>query len=412
MVTRRPPVGLNPRAAGVLAAAACLAAFGCTSDREAPTAIVRDSAGITIVENPVEAPERWTLPAEPALEVGVVEGEEAYQLSGVVGAVWSARDELVVANGDTDELRFYDASGRHLRTVGGEGEGPGEFSALYSLHRRGDSLVAHDARKWRFSIFGSDGELIDMTAAGDLYIGLLGDGSLVSYAFPRGEEPSRGSYMRTEGRLVRHAGEASDTIARWAMDEAWLDPELPGRSEPVFARGTRIRVTGDRILIADNESYEIRVLGPDDDVRRLIRRRGAVRSLSEEDHRRFIQARAEAFADDPRAEFFLRTFRSQPVRETMPAFGRSGLVDDRLPWLLVDPDGRIWVLDYLAFPEETPTWSVYDPDGRLVGELRTPVGLALLYAGEDRVVGLRRDELGVDHVAVYDLPASMRGAGP
>lgn len=95
----------------------------------------------------------------------------------------------------------------------------------------------------------------------------------------------------------------------------------------------------------------------------------------------------------------------------MPAFGRSGLVDDRLPWLLTDPSGRLWVLDYLAFPDEIPTWSVYDAQGRLVGALEVPAGLALLSVGNGRAVGVRRDELDVEHVAAYELPHGLLASG-
>lgn len=166
----RPLAGLagggSGRRSAALVAIAVACGSACADAGERHDVTVLDSAGISIVENPAEPPARWTLPPHPVLEVGVVEGDEAYQLSDVVGAVWSARGELVVANGATNALRFYDAAGRHVRSVGREGEGPGEFLALASLERRGDSLVAHDGRGWRFTIFSSDGELLGTTPGG------------------------------------------------------------------------------------------------------------------------------------------------------------------------------------------------------------------------------------------------------
>ncbi len=400
--------GSRPRAATLLAiAVAC--GSGCHDAGERPGVTFRDSAGVAIVDNPAEPPARWTLPAEPLLEVGVVEGDEAYQLSGVAGAVWSARDELVVANGATNELRFYDAAGRHVRSVGGEGEGPGEFAALASLELRGDSLVAQDGRGWRFTVFSDAGELLGTTPSDHPDIGLLADGGLVSYGILPEPPRETGAYARSNGVLVRHAGASVDTIARFRMFEAWMDPEVPGRSEPIFGHDTRVLVTGDRVYVADAAAYEIRILAVDGAPPRLVRRPGVERPLTDEDRARFINARTREYGDGPRAELFLPAYRRQPARPSMPAFGRSGLVDDRLPWLLVDPRERLWVLDYLAFPDETPTWTVYDADGRLIGALDVPVGVALLSVSDARAVGVRRDELDVEHVAVYALPERLAG---
>ena len=42
---------------------------------------------------------------------------------------------IVVANGGSDELRIFDRSGTHVGTWGGQGEGPGEFTALGPVER-------------------------------------------------------------------------------------------------------------------------------------------------------------------------------------------------------------------------------------------------------------------------------------
>lgn len=105
--------------------AASLAACG-AGDRAASGAAVRDSAGVTIVES--AAPrwregEGWRVVPEPAVEIGAVEGEEAYQLHRVAGALRLGDGRIVVANGGTSELRYYGPDGRHRHTAGGEGEG-------------------------------------------------------------------------------------------------------------------------------------------------------------------------------------------------------------------------------------------------------------------------------------------------
>jgi len=74
-----------------------------------------------------------------------------------------------------------------------------------------------------------------------------------------------------------------------------------------------------------------------------------------------------------------------------------------MPWLLLDDEGRLWVQDYLAFPDEAPVWSVFDARGFLVAGVAVPLGFEITYVGSDTVVGRWRDALDIEHVQVYDL---------
>ena len=100
--------------------------------------------------------------AEPALQIGVVEGDHNYELFRVTGAVWLSDGRVVVVNGGTAELRYYDREGRFLRRVGGRGKGPGEFTALTRVYRAaGDTVLGYDA--WyldRLSVFDERGDFV------------------------------------------------------------------------------------------------------------------------------------------------------------------------------------------------------------------------------------------------------------
>src|SRR5690606_30061138 len=128
----------------------------------APRAMVRDSAGILIVENSAGAwgeGAEWRIAAEPVLEIGMAEGPPAYLLDQVRGARRLANGELVIANGGSGELRFYAADGTHLRSSGRRGDGPGEFQDISSVDDfRGDSLAVYDARAQRLSVLSSEGK--------------------------------------------------------------------------------------------------------------------------------------------------------------------------------------------------------------------------------------------------------------
>jgi hypothetical protein len=79
--------------------------------------------------------------------------------------VWGSRLKrlctIVIANAGTSELRYHDARGSWLRSVGGQGEGPGEFRTLTNIWRmRGDTLLAWDTRLRRLSFFAPGGEFV------------------------------------------------------------------------------------------------------------------------------------------------------------------------------------------------------------------------------------------------------------
>ena len=93
---------------------------GCTGPLKTDTALVRDSAGVTIVENFGPAwsdGEAWHTSAEPAVDIGGENADANYNLFQVTDATRLRDGRLVIANAGTNELRFYDQSGRHVRTV-------------------------------------------------------------------------------------------------------------------------------------------------------------------------------------------------------------------------------------------------------------------------------------------------------
>lgn len=72
--------------------------------------------------------------------------------------------------------------------------------------------------------------------------------------------------------------------------------------------------------------------------------------------------------------------------------------------LLVARNGDVWLRDFTLLPAEFSHWTVLDPSGRPVARIRTPRGFALYEAGEDYVLGVSHDDIGVPYVHLYRLP--------
>ena len=59
------------------------------------------------------------------------------------------------------EHRGHHETGDVVRTIGRQGEGPGDFKLLSAIWFRGDTLVASDRQLFRVSYFDTDGRFLD-----------------------------------------------------------------------------------------------------------------------------------------------------------------------------------------------------------------------------------------------------------
>jgi hypothetical protein len=384
----------SARAVAILLVAACVAT-GCGEGREADVAArgyqIRDSAGVTVVDN--HAPEwneetAWTLSSAPSLSIGAVDGPEAYQLFQVRAARRLASGEVLIANQGTSELRFYDAEGRHLWSAGREGDGPGEFRAMRGLWSLGpDSVLVSDQIAGRLSVLTMDGALARVSRLAPLPdaqrptpVGLVGDGLLVQAS-------------RSAG-IAQPYGTSYDSLAyaRYALDGSHARTLLVTRGRPYFKAdvgGGRWVSTGllhfpspvaatdrDGWYSGTGDRWEIERYSPEGSLTHVIRRDEPKRPYT---------------GDDVTVTFFDETV-SLPVPELLPAYRA----------LVVGEGGSLWVERY-TLPDEQPVWSVFREDGRYLGDVETPVDAELMHVGGDFLLFVQNDDLGVERVVVHEL---------
>lgn len=382
----------------------------------APTVTVWDSAGIRMVDNAVPggvAPIYGEL-GEADLELGVVDGDPAYSLSDVVDVRSLPGGDIVVVErgtlGGAPELRVFDASGRHVRTIGRRGEGPGEFGVLAPLAGlAGDTIWTWDSRLFRLTRFSTRGDVL-----GDMSVDI---GTRVSGL----TRLSDGRYLADLGRVPTPFGDGQHLAAdRMQMLDAEGNPlgslvsvggtdilvhratanerPLISMAQPPFGRFTTYATGEDRIYTAWNGEYRITA-------RSLAGEHVLV--LSAPDLERPVDP---AEVDAVHAGWLDRCSGAACRRNLNRIFQEFRLPERRPAFsaLKVDALGNLWVAEYdpngnVAYGWVASGWHVFSPGGELLGRVVTPPGLVLHEIGTDYVLGAQRNELEVPFVRRFPL---------
>jgi hypothetical protein len=397
---------------------ACVSAVGCggRAPDAVPGATTRDSAGIQIVESAAPAwtdATAWRLTAEPAVAIGVIEGEAAYELFRVVGAVQLSDGRIVVAVGGAHELRFFDAEGRHLASVGREGSGPGEFTGMGMLHRLpGDSLLAYDFMQRRVSIVAPNAQHVrdrNLLTGGQpvlpVVIGYLGDDAYLARISSRPFGPPTDlplGEMRDSVILLRIADDGAtwDTVLTVPGQVLHVqNVEFGGRSVRLpmpahYAPTTAVDLTGDRLTVGHATSYEVKEYGLDGTLRRILRKQQARLPVTSADVDSALARLRAQIGEANLPSGFVDAQMSRPVADSMPAY---------LSNFRRDPDGNLWIEEFRRPGDDVPRWSVFDPAGRLLGIVTGPAGVRLADVGRDYVLGIVEDDLEVERVVRYAL---------
>ncbi len=391
---------LNYRMRGALLLCATLGA--CGGERPLSNVSQRDSAGITIVENHAATwtdENAWSLSTEPVLSIGTLEGAEEYQLYRVTAALRLPGGGLFIANGGTNEIRFYDDSGQHVRTVGREGSGPGEFKVLGDVWRFGsDSVLVVDQNARRFTVLSIDGAF-GRTANlpsppegfGPVPKGVFDDASVLMWARLSSLGDKDGQYVDSVeflryslagdllNRMVRRP-RITHVVRRIGDGGIVMIPPYSPRPSAV--------VQHDRWYYGEGANYEIERYSPTGRLTHLYRRSIPNRPVTQEMIDEYREGDADG-NDEPQ----LREMRmSIDVPATMPAFQA----------LRTSTDGTLWVQRYTR-EDEQPLWSAFREDGGYLGDLDIPVGARVLDIGDDYLVLLETDELEIEYVRVYEL---------
>ena len=413
------------RLSGVIALAVLAA---CNQGSGPGAAVTRDSAGIRIVENagPAwKAGKGWTVVDSPLVDIGGRTDSAAYELDQVRGPVRLSDGRLAFANATSNEIRLFDASGKHLRSVGRSGSGPGEYQGIAGIWAgSGDSVLVADIMLRRitvldreantareYSLGGLGGQLVPFGGRVELAIplGVFRDGSVAGVSQSIAINQNRLGIYRDSVSIVRYApdGTVRDTLGRVPgveMEQMTLSfgaQQVSVPSAVPLGKQTVAGIRGGLLFVAQNNHWEIEVRADDGTLRTLARAPIAPGKLTPSDiaaHRKELLAAMEA----------------QPIMRRIPAAFKSQITarieqtkyPETLPYfatLLVDDEGNVWAQEAAAPTRKAQRFAVVDSTGRWLGTVTMPGRFQPTFIGPDAVYGVWKDDADVEHVRAYAL---------
>lgn len=359
-------------------------AQGCADEgRASSTVTITDSAGIEIVESVAPAwaaGQEWSVDTTPLMSIGEGERPEK-QFYRVVGVARLLDGRVVVADAGSQKIRLFASDGRFLSSMGGPGEGPGEFTDLKHIAvLAGDSILAYNGVPPRVTIFGPDGTVARTTQ--------------VPYPVEQGYADLEAVGVLDDGRIVAYRSldylsiDFVDGLNREPLALRLLDPwtgrldtlgPVPGIERMLLRRGGGVRQTilpfgrfpdiaarDMLVYVAPNDDFAVHVLSPSGAVERIVRAAQRPRPIEDPHLTQYMDNRV-AGASDAQTREYRQLVRSMPVPETFPPY--RGIEVDLL--------GNLWVADY-AWPLDTPPlYTVFSAEGAMLGSVTLPRDFAI-----------------------------------
>lgn len=379
---------------------ALLWVFGCRPVESESLSESWDSAGIQMAFSALSEPEfvpGCALANDRVLRIGASSGQGEDLLFDVPDVLGLPDGRIAVVNRGTQEVRVFDEAGEFQFSIGGDGEGPGEFRDPIEIALLPpDTMVVWDWRLGRLSVFAPDGSFIRSTGLDPPasnptgYFEVFGDppGFLIAsldFHRPEGTKPAP-QFMNLLSYNMD--GDLTDTVATLPYGSYIRVDERQRRiGRPIFESLGTFKTGGETLFVANGSRPEVEAYGNDGKLLRIIRWQPPDRKVLPEDGEAFKEQVLDG-AEGYRLEALLMEFEVVPVADSFPA------VRD----LRISPNGSLWVRTYRPPRSDLETWWAFDSGGQFRCRLSLPRGLTVFEFGDEYLLGKTEDELGVEFV--------------
>lgn len=395
-------------------AALTLLLFACRpSQQEFPISSRHDSTGALVVT--LKSLNQPTAPRWRSSQVFSTARSDIAPLGRYVDARFLPDTSLVVAH--TSELLVFTPSGTLARTIGRNGDGPGEYRVINRLGiSENGTLLVGDMGSGRVTLLGPDGTvrgiLPRLGSPSPSYemdpLTLLPGGRIVArywQARPNRDAVGirRGAFERDSAPLLLFdftAARAATTLGNWdGLERARVSlGGEPARLPPPFARTALFHARGDWMVAGPTDSLDLTVFHDTTRTLRLVAH--AVRHLPTSTDAGAWSAAITRDYPDIAARYLDAIADGAQV----PAFPALGCVR-------LDERGDLWVGAYEVPGTSERPWWIFSPEGAVLGTLTLPgydepmmaSACEILDIFGDRIALLREDTSGAPFIEVRRL---------
>ncbi len=369
----------------------------------------------------------WFVDPSPLIRIGVVSGDPLYELGEITAGRMRSDGGIVLADSRTKTLRHYGADGVFRGEWGGEGQGPGEFLfPTQLLLDADDAVTAWDGENWRATRFDAEGRLLEVTTLRyDELLGLLepnlapltafvlaGGGYLIPMLEVPGissgkkgavvkSGPAEPGSLLPRQRMLIVTAIPELAAARGVMELRWEEqvevasPWGPFQVAPPLGRRPvyAVRPNAPGFCVGDQSETTVACVGPSGALRNLSWS-GPVEAVSPDDPEieAWRERVAAALAEKMGGDVIQEVIDQVPLPTVRPPYGE----------LILDHEGNLWIEQGPSDDGASIEYLVFDRGGSELGSLVMPKG-RILEIGEDRILLVTTNELGVQFVRLHSL---------
>jgi hypothetical protein len=347
---------------------------------QAQDAKIKTENGVQVVYNPKEP---VSIPGIPTgiqvkqdLCIGDEEGIEDFIFSQIRSIQVDEEENIYVLDSKEVCVKVFDKNGKHVRTFGKRGQGPGEIqlpSRMYLV--AGKEILIYDAGNSRLSYYSPDGKCLREISTG-------------KHFFSRAIPDSKGNIITqllVPGDTLVYEIKKFDSNLNPLVTIGSIEEERAPYVLNIVTPTLNVRLmTNDNIAWGYPKKYEIFVVSPEGKtLRKIVKDYNPVK-ITEEEKEGLIK---DTFGDQGLPSGFKLEF----PKNYYPYY-----------FFICGDDGRIYVRTYEKDKEGNFKYDVFDPEGRYIANFLLP-GIDFLYVVKNNKMYsmVWEDEKGIPVVKRY-----------
>jgi len=303
--------------------------------------------GVSVVKNPKEPVyQEGVLSIEEELSIGDDEEDEDYMFSEMVSVAMDKEGKFYILDRKESKIKVFDWEGKYIRTIGKQGQGPGEMNQPIGIHITPDhELMVEDVLSQRLVFFTFDGKFLKNLSTAKAFG--LGDIAVDS----QGNMIARQFAISDKGLTWEVKKYDSDLNLLFSIGAIEIPNPLEGKINPFrfflfYKLGKE-----DYIFYGNSKEYEIKILNSEGTlVKRVIKKYIPIKITKEDKKEYFNNIPSVAAAFKDRIAF----------PEFYPAYQSFS----------IDEQGRIFVRTYEKGKEKGEyLFDVFDIEGRHIAKI-------------------------------------------